>query len=101
MFLTSNLDYVNEIRRNGDTATVLPWLLSTETRDVHIILLMRTFQYSQETNDTVSAFFSMTVKTRKLVCAHVRLGKTPTIPDDASKRLDMGGCSNLQGASKA
>ena len=51
---------------------------------------MRMFQYSQEIKDTVSAFFSMKVKTRKLVCAHVRLGKNTTIPEDASKRLDMG-----------
>ncbi|KAK3088418.1 hypothetical protein FSP39_018933 [Pinctada imbricata] len=81
VYIVSNADMTNYIRRDKGVPKILPWLNQLTTADIYKFVLDRLFKPSDMMKQEIDKF-QAEVGNRKLICAHYRMGKNPSMPYD-------------------
>ena len=83
-----NWDFVDEWAGRLDTANTIPWVLKLPRADVYKVILSAMFKPTNDFQRQIDDFYRKQVQGRKLVCAHIRWGRNPTIPNDGTTGLN-------------
>ena len=84
IYFRGNWDFINEFSERSNVGQILPWLLKTPRPDIYRTILRMIFQHNNRLKIRIQDFFSEKVQKSKLVCAHVRQGRSRTLPADDS-----------------
>ncbi|XP_062593906.1 uncharacterized protein LOC134255405 [Saccostrea cucullata] len=84
IYFHGNWDFLNEIAERPNIGESFPWLLKLPRPDIYRGILRMILKHTDTLQRHIHEIFSEQVKNNKLVCAHVRQGRSQTLPDDDS-----------------
>lgn len=82
VYMKANLDYIEEIKRTSVYPDRLAWMKYLRKNQIFSEFYRRLFRLSPEFQNKLRQFLGQHVPTdkHKLVCAHIRMGQNPNIP---------------------
>ncbi|KAK3084644.1 hypothetical protein FSP39_016768 [Pinctada imbricata] len=83
-----NWDFVEEWAGRLDTADKIPWTVQLPRADVYKLILSSLLKPTSDFKQTIQQFYRDQVQGRSLICAHIRWGRNPTIPNDGTTGLN-------------
>ncbi|XP_048241824.1 uncharacterized protein LOC125374661 [Haliotis rufescens] len=85
-FYMGNIDYVPSLMQNPLFSTV-KWAQNTSHHDIYRIAFSQLFRFAPNTQTKLDSFNAKAVRASKtLICAHLRMGKSNTIPRDGARK---------------
>ncbi|XP_046357048.2 uncharacterized protein LOC124135651 [Haliotis rufescens] len=85
-FYMGNIDYVPSLMQNPLFSTV-KWAQNKSHHDIYRIAFSQLFRFSPNTQSKFDSFNAKEERASKtLICAHLRMGKSNTIPSDDAKK---------------
>jgi hypothetical protein len=93
VYYRGNWDFLNEFAERPNVGKSLPWLFKLPRPDIYRAILRMMLQHTDIVKRKIEEIFEEKVRNNKLVCAHVRMGRSKTLPyDDKTdvKKKDIG-----------
>lgn len=84
VYFRGNWDFISEFSERPHVGEMLPWLLQTPRPDIYKSILRMLLRHTDSVKSSIQEFFTKRVQNKKLVCAHVRQGRSKTLPTDDS-----------------
>lgn len=89
VYFNGNQEYVRLLRKHYDAARVFPDIMRMSNSEIYNLILRLLFKLEHSLQKKLNMVLKKDINGRKLICAHVRMGRNPTIPTDTEKRLNM------------
>ncbi|XP_050412073.1 uncharacterized protein LOC126826952 [Patella vulgata] len=89
VYFRANLDYVDGLKQNKLYNTQLSWMKHLSRDQVYAKIIKELFTLAPDSQKLIDTFMKIALPSEKhkLVCAHVRRGRNPTIPNDSQVRV--------------
>ncbi|XP_050412077.1 uncharacterized protein LOC126826955 [Patella vulgata] len=89
VYFRTNLDYVDGLKQNKLYNTQLSWMKHLSRDQVYAKIVKELFTLAPDSQKLMDTFMKTALPSEKhkLVCAHVRRGRNPTIPNDSQVRV--------------
>lgn len=87
IYFRGNLEFVPALRHHYDAVKVFPDIMRMSNSDIYHTVLTLLFKLEISLQEELKTINENQIKGRKLVCAHMRMGRNPTIPTDISPKL--------------
>ncbi|XP_061164491.1 uncharacterized protein LOC133173522 [Saccostrea echinata] len=84
IYFRGNWDFLNEFAERPNIGESFPWLLKLPRPDIYRAILRMILKHTDTLQRHVQEIFTEKVKNSRLVCAHVRQGRSKTLPNDDS-----------------
>ncbi|KAK6177715.1 hypothetical protein SNE40_015761 [Patella caerulea] len=89
VFFRTNLDHVDGLKQNKLYSTQLSWMKHLSRDQVYAKIVKELFTLAPDSQKLMDTFMKTALPSEKhkLVCAHVRRGRNPTVPNDSQVRV--------------
>ena len=89
IFYKGNQEFISALQQNPHHASELMWMKGQTVDEVFSAILRHLFKLNRKMDNLIRVFLERARPDKnksKLVCAHIRMGRNPTIPEDTEVR---------------
>ncbi|XP_069134466.1 uncharacterized protein [Argopecten irradians] len=89
VFLLINWDFISEFRKRPNIANDIPWISQFHQSDIYKDFYKFLFKLTNVSGNALAHHEKTRRKRKKIACAHVRIGRNPTIPQDTGNPVKL------------
>ncbi|XP_046549380.1 uncharacterized protein LOC124259314 [Haliotis rubra] len=87
-YLTVNTDFVQYLKQNIKYRDSLGWMTNATVGEIYAKSWRTLFRLKDDLQKDLDKFLSLVPRNYSLICAQIRMGKNPSIPNDSETRND-------------
>ncbi|XP_046328611.2 uncharacterized protein LOC124112503 isoform X3 [Haliotis rufescens] len=87
-YLTLNIEFVRYLKKNNIHRNNLGWIVNASLGEVYARSWRTLFRLKDPLQKDLDKFLSLVPRNYSLICAQIRMGKNPSIPNDSETRND-------------